>query len=167
MKEKDEKKGSSRILTDTPEKNAIEEAHLNRMKRLEKSDIRPRTKENKPHSKVKQLAKGKSKSKKRSKSTSSSESDDHGDNIYMNDDTDLDATDTSDSHNEDDEFQDPALGTPFTNESLNVGVFVLVQCPSEKRTASLAFVARIEERDLNNFTVNYLKRKGDTYVLLS
>lgn len=45
---KGRKKGSSQILTDTPEKNAIEAAHLNRLKKLEKSAIRPRTKEGRP-----------------------------------------------------------------------------------------------------------------------
>ncbi|KAJ8721004.1 hypothetical protein PYW08_006469 [Mythimna loreyi] len=163
------KKGSSRILTDTPEKNAIEAAHLNRMKKLEKPAIRRRTKEGKPNTKVKkprkgkQLPKGKSKSKKSSIFTSSSESDDHDSHFSMNDDTDLDATDASSSQHEDEELQDPVHNTNFTSGNLKVGDFVLVQCPSEKRTASVAFVARIEERDLNTFTVNFLKRKGDLF----
>lgn len=143
------------------------------MKKLEKS-IRPRTKGGKPYSKgnqstkgkqlpkSKQLANGKPKAKKRSIFTSSSESDDYDDHIHINDDSDLDATDASDIH-EDEEIQDSTHNTPFTSQSLNIGDFVLVQCSSEKRTASLAFVARIEERDLNTFTVNYLKRKGDLF----
>lgn len=167
------KKGSSRILTDTPEKNAIEAAHLIRMKNLEKSALRSRTR--KPLTTVKQAAKGKQllkgkqlpkpkyKSKQRSIFTSSSELDDNDSNFSLNDDLDLDATDASDIHNEDEETLEHDDSTPFTSQSLNVGDFVLVQCPSEKRTASLAFVARIEEKDLNTFTVNYLKRKGDMF----
>lgn len=57
---------------------------------------------------------------------SSCESDDNDDNISVNDDSDLDATDASDSHNEDEEVLEQADSTPFTCQSLNVADFVLV-----------------------------------------
>lgn len=95
--------------------------------------------------KGKQLPKPKSKSKQRSIFTSSSESDDNDDNISVNDDSDLDATDASDSHNEDEELLEQADSTPFTSQNLNVGDFVLVQCPSEKRIASLGSLLELKK----------------------
>ena len=93
----------------------------------------------------KQLSKGKSESKKKSTPTSRSDSE-HDDHMSTNDDSDMDVTNASDSHNEDEEMQNPAHSTTYTNKSFNVGDFVLVQCPSQKRKASLSFVAKIEEK---------------------
>lgn len=49
---KERKKGCSRILSETPENNAIVQTYLERMKRLEKSSIHPIRKEYKPNTKA-------------------------------------------------------------------------------------------------------------------
>lgn len=140
------RKGRSRILTESPEKIAIEAAYVERQKRLEKSGLR----------KIKTFQQGQQKLKaKRAKiSKKDSSPKDTEEENYCFFDTDLELRDED----------DVLLDTENINvDSLNPGDFCLVRCSSEKNNLSLVFVGRVEEKNFNVFTVTFLKKKPGFY----
>ncbi|CAH1636479.1 unnamed protein product [Spodoptera littoralis] len=143
---KGRKKGSSRILTDTPEKCAVEAAYLDRMKR--KPSILPLSKRGKCMPKNKTYKK----KKPLPKYQSNSESDG---NISFHDDSDMDLTDGQ-SNSESNYLVDERESIQsLTNESLNENDYILVKCHSAKKESQTYFVAFIKRKDQNMFLVSF------------
>lgn len=138
---KGRKKGKSRILTETPEKNEVEAAYLERQKRLEKSGLR-KSKKNVPKQKPKKA--------KRIKEVFDSDSDQT--NYSVHSDTDCALTD------EEDVTMDKV--PELRLELIKPGDFYLIQCATRNMNRAMAFVAKVEEKIENTLTVNFMKKKA-------
>lgn len=138
---KGRKKGSSRILTDTPEKCAIEAAYLERIKRKPV-----------PFN----LGKRKSTPKKSKKKKTLQHNQSDG-NISLHDDSDMDASDGG----SDPDFNDFVHEgeNSLRKENLNERDYVLVKCHSTKNNVEIYFVATIKRKDENMFFVSFMKKK--------
>lgn len=149
---KGRKKGSSRILTDTPEKQAIEAAYLDRIKC--KPSIVPLSKRGKSTAKNTST---KTKKKKTSRGDqSNSESDG---NISLHDDSDMDASDSLSSSEFDAQIAEGESIQYLRNKDLNENDYVLVKCHSTKNDAQMYFVAIIKRKDESMFLVSFMKKK--------
>lgn len=146
------KKGKSRILTDTPEKNEIEAAYLQRVARTRAKTPTLKRK------KVTNEKKYKKSSKRMTKKTNLFEESDETDSemhLDSEDETSTNFVDTENTDNEDVEINDAEISTP-----VKVGDFVLVQFPTVRKQNNLNFVGKIEKIDGSGLTVNFFKKKG-------
>lgn len=152
------KKASSRILTDTPEKNNIEAAHLERLKRLNKSSIRPFGKRGKKgNNKDTKVRKTTVKSKKNKKRTESSTDSDQ--NISVHDDSDMEVSDDQLDIDFDNVMGEEIIPHPLTKNDLKVDDYLLVACQSAYQKANKHFVGIVQAKDNNIFTVSFMKKK--------
>ncbi|KAK2710598.1 hypothetical protein QYM36_011951 [Artemia franciscana] len=140
------KKGASRVLTDTPEKDKIEAAMMAKKAKQDEKDAKARlVKKNmkKPTSQTK------SKGQKRKQQTSlcdQSTDEESVVSVHLDDDTD------DSLHIGDDELTEPlALGT------LSIRDYVLVEF--EGKNSSLHYVGFVKEKDNSEVFVSFLRRK--------
>ncbi|XP_055918583.1 uncharacterized protein LOC129950684 [Eupeodes corollae] len=122
------KKGKSRILTETPDKNELETAYKERQKRLKKSEIHSFNKRLKLDKSTKRAIKAK-------KPKESSSDSDESCSYSVNDDTDLDFIFADDSSIEevDAEHEDEAC-IDLSYDHLNPGDYILVECSNKIKT---------------------------------
>ncbi|KAK2717059.1 hypothetical protein QYM36_007264 [Artemia franciscana] len=127
------KKGASRVLTDTPEKDKIEAAMMAKKAKQDEKDAKAKARLLKKNMK-KPTSQTKSKGQKRSSK------------LHLDDDTD------DSLHIGDDELTEPlALGT------LSIGDYVLVEF--EGKNSSLHYVGFVKEKDNSEVFVSFLRRK--------
>lgn len=155
------KKASSRILTSTPEKNNIEAAHLERIKRLNKSSIKPQAKRGKKCiDKSKKTRKPTVKRKKKNKKTRTESSTDSEQNtISVYDDSDMDVSDDKLDIELENDMGKENIPRPLTKNDLKVADYLLVECQSAYQKANKHFVGVVLAEDDNIFTVSFMKKK--------
>ncbi|CAG4932395.1 unnamed protein product [Colias eurytheme] len=150
---KGRKKGSTRILTDTPEKCAIEAAYQERMKRKPVTFNLGKRGKSTP--------KNTSKKSQKYKSLRCDQSDSESDgNISLHDNSDMDASDRgSDPESDNDLVHENKSMQSLREENINESDYVLVKCHSTKSNVEKYFVAIIKRKDGNMFLVSFMKKK--------
>jgi len=142
------KKGASRVLTDTPEKDKIEAAMMAKKAKQDEKDAKAKARLLKKNMK-KPTSQTKSKGQKRKQQTSlcdQSTDEESVVSVHLDDDTD------DSLHIGDDELTEPlALGT------LSIGDYVLVEF--EGKNSSLHYVGFVKEKDNSEVFVSFLRRK--------
>ncbi|KAK2701539.1 hypothetical protein QYM36_019815 [Artemia franciscana] len=142
------KKGASRVLTDTPEKDKIEAAMMAKKAKQDEKDAKAKARLLKKNMK-KPTSQTKSKGQKRKQQTSlcdQSTDEESVVSVHLDDDTD------DSLHIGDDELTEPlALGT------LSIGDYVLVEF--EGKNSSLHYVGFVKEKDNSKVFVSFLRRK--------
>ncbi|KAK2702077.1 hypothetical protein QYM36_019310 [Artemia franciscana] len=142
------KKGASRVLTDTPEKDKIEAAMMAKKAKQDEKDAKAKARLLKKNMR-KPTSQTKSKGQKRKQQTSlcdQSTDEESVVSVHLDDDTD------DSLHIGDDELTEPlALGT------LSIGDYVLVEF--EGKNSSLHYVGFVKEKDNSEVFVSFLRRK--------
>ncbi|KAK2701816.1 hypothetical protein QYM36_019545 [Artemia franciscana] len=142
------KKGASRVLTETPEKDKIEAAMMANKAKQDEKDAKAKARLLKKNMK-KPTSQTKSKGQKRKQQTSlcdQSTDEESVVSVHLDDDTD------DSLHIGDDELTEPLeLGT------LSIGDYVLVEF--EGKNSSLHYVGFVKEKDNSEVFVSFLRRK--------
>lgn len=149
------KKGKSKILTDTPEKEEIQKAYDERRLRLEKKQskvLKKKEQRSKPGPKVKSMK------RKGTKVVLSFSSDETDTEMILG--SEEEAV-MSCEENDTDEGENNVEIAP--NDTLKHKDFVLVQFSTQNNKRALAFIGQIEDMLGSGFTVRFLKRKGTSY----